>query len=82
MSYSGMTFLSFILPKIRWREITMHSYTLDEARNIVMRCAKQYEKNLLGRSFLVIYRDRVDNVIKELEIHFEKDNYQHLTGIE
>ena len=60
----------------------MHSYTLDEARNIVMRCAKQYEKNLLGRSFLVIYRDRVDNVIKELEIHFEKDNYQHLTGIE
>lgn len=60
----------------------MHSYTLDEARNIVMRCAKQYEKNLLGRSFLVIYRDRVDNLIKELEIYFGEDNYQHLTGIE
>lgn len=60
----------------------MHSYTLDEARNIVMRCAKQYERNLLGRSFLVVYRDRVDNLIKELEIHFGEDNYQHLTGIE
>ena len=51
----------------------MHSYTLDEARNIVMRCAKQYERNLLGRSFLVVYRDRVDNLIKELEIHFGED---------
>ena len=63
-------------------EMIMRSYTLDEARNIVMRCAKQYERNLLGRSFLVIYRDRVDNLIKELEIYFGEDNYQHLTGIE
>lgn len=60
----------------------MDTYTLDEARSIVMRCAKQYEKNLLGKSYLVIYRDRIDNVIKELEVYFGEDNYQHLTGIE
>lgn len=60
----------------------MHTYTLDEARSIVMRCAKQYEKNLLGKSYLVIYRDRLDNIMKELEIYFGEENYQHLTGIE
>lgn len=60
----------------------MHTYTLDEARAIVMRCAKQYEKNLLGKSYLVIYRDRIDNQIKHLEIYFGEENYQHLTGIE
>jgi len=60
----------------------MHSYTLDEARNIVMRCAKQYERNLLNKKFLIIYRDKKDNLVKSLEIHFGKENYQHLTGIE
>ena len=60
----------------------MHTYTLDEARGIVMRCAKQYEKNLLGKSYLIIYRDRSDNEIKDIEIYFGEENYQHLTGIE
>jgi len=60
----------------------MHSYTLDEARNIVMRCAKQYERNLLNKKFLIIYRDKKDNLVKSLEIHFGKENYQHLTEIE
>jgi len=60
----------------------MHSYTLDEVRSIVMRCAKQYQKNLLNRKFLIIYRDKKDNLVKSLEIYFGKENYQHLTGIE
>ncbi len=60
----------------------MHSYTLEEARSIVMRCAKQYEKNLSKQLFLVIYRDRKDNQVKSLEIYFGKENYQHLTGVE
>jgi len=60
----------------------MRTYTIDEARSIVMRCAKQYEKNLLGKNYLVIYRDRIDNIIKEIEIYFGEENYQHLTGIE
>lgn len=60
----------------------MHSYTLEEARSIVMRCAKQYERNLLNQLFLIIYRDRKDNQVKSLEIYFGKENYQHLTGVE
>lgn len=60
----------------------MHSYTLDEARSIVMRCAKWYDSNLLNKKFLIIYRDRKDNLVKSLEIYFGKENYQHLTGIE
>ena len=50
----------------------MHSYTLEEARSIVMRCAKQYERNLLNQLFLIIYRDRKDNQVKSLEIYLEK----------
>lgn len=60
----------------------MHSYTLEEARSIVMRCAKQYRDNLLDKTFIIIYRDRVDKVIKFLEIYFGAENYQHLTGVE
>ncbi len=60
----------------------MHSYSIEEARRIVMQCAKQYQTNLLGKQFILIYRDRSDNQVKALELKFEKGNYQHLTGIE
>jgi len=60
----------------------MFKYTLDEARKIVMNCAKIYNKKLLNKKFEIIYRDRYDNEIKDIEICFCKENYQHLTGIE
>ncbi len=60
----------------------MKKYTLEEARKIVMKCAKQYEKNLMNKRFEIIYRDRVDNQIKDIEVCFGKENYQHLTGVE
>ena len=60
----------------------MRSYTVDEARKIVMKCAKEYNRNLAGKKFIIIYRDKVDNGIKFFEIFFGKENYQHLTGIE
>lgn len=60
----------------------MQSYTLEEARRIVMQCAKQYKANLLDKQFILIYRDRNDNQVKSLKLVFEKGNYQHLTGIE
>jgi len=60
----------------------MHSYTLDEARILVLKCAKLYEQNLLDKNYIIIYRDRADNTIKKLEVKFGKENYQHLTGIE
>lgn len=50
----------------------MHSYSLEEARKIVMDCAKQYEKNLLNKNFIIIYRDRLSNQIKDLEVFFGK----------
>ena len=60
----------------------MHSYSLEEARKIVMDCAKQYEKNLLNKNFIIIYRDKLSNQIKDLEVFFGKENYQHLKGID
>ncbi len=60
----------------------MHSFTKEEARRIVMNCAKTYNEKLLDKKFIIIYRDRVDNTIKFFEIYFGKENYQHLTGIE
>lgn len=60
----------------------MQSYTLEEARRIVMKYAKQYQINLLGKKFIFIYRDRSDNQVKAFELKFEKGNYQHITGIE
>lgn len=60
----------------------MHTYSIDEARKIVLNCAKQYAKNLAGKNYIIIYRDRISNNIKSIEIQFDADNYQHLTGIE
>lgn len=60
----------------------MQSYSIEEARRIVMQCAKQYDKNLLNQKFLIIYRDKSDNIIKYIELFFSKENYQHLTGLE
>lgn len=58
------------------------SYTSDEARKIVMQCAKKYEQNLLNKRYLIIYRDKTENIIKDIEIEFNEENYQHLTGLE
>lgn len=60
----------------------MQSYTLEEARKIIMNCAKQYHENLENKIFLIIFRDRSDNLIKYLEISFKRENYQHLTGVD
>jgi len=60
----------------------MHSYTKDEARAIVMQCAKAYDKRLAGKQFIFIYRDRADNHIKYFEVYFGKGNFQHLSGLE
>ena len=56
-------------------ELRVHSYTVDEARRIVMNCAKEYNKNLVDKKFIIIYRDKADNNIKFFEIYFGKENY-------
>ena len=60
----------------------MRSYTKEEARRIVMQCAKAYNQNLEDKKYMIIFRDMTDNGIKFLEIYFGKENYQHLTGVE
>ena len=56
--------------------------TKEDARRLVLNCAKKYQQNLLNKMLLVIYRDRLDNKIHFIEVVFRKRNYQHLTGLE
>lgn len=57
------------------------AFTKREAVAIAIREGKEYKKKLAGTSILVIYRDAEDNKIKTLEIEFQPDHYQHLTGL-
>lgn len=57
-------------------------FTKEEARRRVLNCAKIYQKKLLNKKMLIIYRDRLDNMIRYIEVEFYARNYQHLTGIE
>lgn len=54
----------------------------EKARQKVINCAKLYQKKLLNKKLLVIYRERTDNTLQFIEICFYERNYQHLTGIE
>jgi hypothetical protein len=57
-------------------------YTKEDARRIVLNCAKQYKEKLLNKKMLVIYRERNNNSICYIEVVFYERNYQHLTGLE
>ena len=59
----------------------MTKYTIEEARHIVMNCAKDYQKLLENKEFIIAYRDRDENKIKYIELVFLAKNYQHLTGM-
>lgn len=57
-------------------------FTKEDARRRVLNCSKQYQKTLVGKKLLIIYRERKDNAIHYVEVAFYKRNYQHLTGLE
>ena len=57
-------------------------FTKEDARRRVLNCAKQYQQNLLNKKFIIIYRERKDNIVRYIEVGFYERNYQHLTGIE
>ena len=63
-------------------DILIMKITKEDARRLVLNCAKKYQQNLLNKMLLVIYRDRLDNKIHFIEVVFRKRNYQHLTGLE
>lgn len=55
--------------------------TIKEAINIAIREAKNYKAKLANTYLLILYRDRIDNQLKCLEIEFRPHHYQHLTGL-
>jgi len=60
----------------------MNTYTKEEARHVVLNCAKDYDKNLLNKKFLIIYKNQMNNCFEFIELFFLKRNFQHLTGLE
>ncbi len=56
--------------------------TKEQAINTAIKCAKEYKSKLVNTRLLVIYRDRLSNEIKSLEILFRPSNFQHLTGLQ
>lgn len=57
-------------------------FTKEEARRIVLNCAKLYQSRLLHKKLLIIYRERRNNEIRYIEVIFHARNYKHLTGLE
>lgn len=57
-------------------------FTKEDAKRIVLNCAKQYQQRLLNKKMIIIYRERKDNTIRSIEVVFYEKNYQHLTGLE
>lgn len=57
-------------------------FTKEDAKKIVLNCAKQYQQRLLHKKMIIIYRERKDNTIRFIEVVFYEKNYQHLTGLE
>ena len=55
--------------------------TKEKAVEIAIREGKFYKSKLAGTVLLIIYRDRHDNELKELEIEFYPHHYQHLKGL-
>lgn len=56
-------------------------YTKTEAINAIQRNAKIYKDKLANTSLLIVYKDKMDNKIKSIEVMFLPTNFQHLTGI-
>ena len=55
--------------------------TKEQAIDVAIKCAKEYKAKLSNTRILIIYRDRVSNEIRSLEILFRPSNFQHLTGL-
>ena len=56
-------------------------YTKTEAINKIQENAKIYRDKLANTSLLIVYKDRMDSKIKNIEVMFLPNNFQHLTGV-
>lgn len=57
----------------------MKKYTVNEAKNIIISAAKEYEKKLNNKHFRIIYQDKKE--VKMVEVGFRDINFLHLTGV-
>lgn len=55
--------------------------TIEEALLRAEQQKQLYERNLVGKSFIYAYVDK-SNTVNYKEIHFDKENYLHLTGLD
>ena len=63
------------------KQVQFNYITLGDA---LLRAEKQkelYERNLVGKSFIYAYVDN-NNAVAFREIHFDRENYLHLTGLD
>ena len=57
----------------------MKKYTKDEALKIIIAAAKEYDKKLNDKHFMIVYQ--VGKTVKMAEVGFRDMNFLHLTGI-
>ena len=57
------------------------NYSKKEIINILYASAKKYQKYLLNKNIIFIYKDKTDNKLNFIETYFQDFNFMHLTGI-
>lgn len=57
----------------------MKKYTVVEALNIIIAAAKEYDKKLNNKHFMIVYK--AGKEVKMVEVGFREMNFLHLTGI-
>ena len=65
-----------------WRDMQYdNQIKLQSAVKAVIKEYENYKKNLMGKSMLVIYRNRTTMQLDHIIINFTGNNYYHLTGL-
>ncbi len=57
----------------------MKKHTVNEAKNIIISAAKEYEEKLNNKHFMIVYQAK--NEVKMVEVGFRDINFLHLTGV-
>ena len=63
------------------KQVQFNYITLGDALSRAEKQKELYERNLVGKSFIYAYVDN-NNAIAFKEIHFDRENYLHLTGLD
>lgn len=63
------------------KQVQFNYITIEDALTRAEKQKELYERNLVGKSFIYAYVDN-SNAIAFREIHFDRENYLHLTGLD